>query len=92
MKNAVQTPRERSEGVMKKNPRQHIRIPRYMGWRTKEYTPESINLGWPVVFPKTVSCDFNARYIPKLNDKIAGSKSKGKEVKSIETVETLNKK
>jgi hypothetical protein len=36
MKKATQTPRERSEGIMKKNPRQVINIPRYMGWRIKE--------------------------------------------------------
>jgi hypothetical protein len=44
------------------------------------------------VLPKTASCELHVRYIPRLSARTVGSKSKGKEVISIKTVEILNMK
>jgi hypothetical protein len=51
-----------------------------------------MSLGLQVGSRKIASCDFNARYIPKPPERIAGSKRSGKEATPVKIVETLNKK
>jgi hypothetical protein len=51
-----------------------------------------MSTGLLLVSGKTASCDFNARYTPKAHERIAGSRSNGKEADSTTTVETLNRK
>ncbi|MGD8565777.1 MAG: hypothetical protein PVF96_05465 [Candidatus Bathyarchaeota archaeon] len=47
--------------MKKKNARQNSKIPRYMGCRTQEYTPESMSLDWLDALPKIAWCDFAKR-------------------------------
>jgi hypothetical protein len=46
----------------------------------------------PAASGKTASCDFNARYIPKPHERIAGNRSNGKDADSTTIVDILNRK
>jgi hypothetical protein len=83
-KNAIQIMRASIEGIAKKNARQNISVPKYMGCLTQEYMPESSSLGWSL---KTTLCAFIAKYPPKLSERIARNKRKKKGTKSTKTVE-----
>jgi len=48
-----------------------------------------MSLDWLVISPKTALCDFAVRYKPKPNERIAGSKSTGREINPTKTVEYL---
>ena len=48
-----------------------------------------MSLGWSVISPKTALCDFAMRYKPKPSERIAGSKSTGRENNPTKTVEYL---
>jgi len=48
-----------------------------------------MSVGWSVISSKTALCDFATRYKPKPSERIAGSKSTGKEINPIKTVEYL---
>ena len=51
-----------------------------------------MSLGRSVISPKTALCDFATRYKPKPNERIAGSKSTGRENNPTKTVEYLKTK
>ena len=78
MKNAIQTAREISDGILMKKPRQKSNVPRYMSCLTHELTPVSIKSDLPVDSRKTAVWDFATRYEPKQNVTITKNTRRGR--------------